>query len=132
MLQIWKELFRSIEYFESFQTMYLTYLYPKLILRYHTSNIVLQFSRLSFFWRSNIVKMDLVPQFWTKNSVLDLIRKKKRNSTIAFKLFLNFISIIKLFNFQAYQTKSKNNFLKYFFKCNTSKVKFKKSLNGNV
>ena len=78
-----KKMYRSIEYLTSSLTVYLVDLYKKPTLSYHNHNIVLRFSRLLFFYENNKVKIDLVLQFWTEKPLLNLIRKRKRNSTIS-------------------------------------------------
>ena len=102
------------------------------ILSYHNHNIVSRFSHVSLSRKNNIVKMDLVLQFLTKKSLLGLIRKRKRNSTIASKLFLNFDFVTEILNFQVNQQRVGKKIFEYFSSCETEEIKFKKSLDAIV
>ncbi len=123
-------MYRSIEHLTSCLTTYLIDLKTKPTLSYHNHNIVSRFSHVSFSCRKNIVKMDLVLQFWIKKFLLGLIRKRKWNSTIALLVFLNFDSIIEISNFQVYQKSPKIIFSSIFQiarlrKRNSKKLKWK-------
>ena len=129
---MFKKLWKPIELFTGFPTMYSVEFYKTPILSYHNHNIVSRFSHVSFSRKNNIVKMDLVLQFLTKKSLLGLIRKRKRNSTIASKLFLNFDFVTEILNFQVNQQRVEKKFFEYFSNCETEEIKFKKSLDAIV
>ena len=95
-------------------------------------NIVSRFSRFWFYRRMSLVKMLLVPQFFTENFESSLIRKRKQSSTIACSRFSSFGSMIYLSILQVFPLTTRKAFSQYFSVCKTSEAKLKKLLHAIV
>ena len=108
--------------------MYWIDLYETSVLNYLYHSIVSVFSEVSSVHKNNIVIMYLVPQFSTKKSVV-MVSFERENETL--QLHLNFFE----FRFHYWDNKFSNlsrngpkKLLKYFWNCETWKMKFEKAL----